>query len=82
MRAVLTEPFTETLLESPPEIQQAFGKQLINLLRNLQHPSLHAHKYPQLGPDVWQARVTQSWRFYFRIESDTYILLTIIPHPK
>jgi hypothetical protein len=31
---------------------------------------------------VWQARVTRGWRFYFKIESDEYVILSIIPHPK
>jgi hypothetical protein len=25
----------------------------------------------------WQARITRDWRFYFRIEGSTYILLTL-----
>ncbi len=32
--------------------------------------------------DIWQARVTGSWRFYFRVEGDTYVLDTIMAHPK
>jgi hypothetical protein len=51
------------------------------MLRDVRHPSLRAKKYnEQRG--IWQARVTGSWRFYFRIEGDTYILDTIIAHPK
>jgi len=26
--------------------------------------------------------VTKDWRFYFTIKGDTYIILTITPHPK
>ncbi len=43
-------------------------------------PGLHAKKYDQAR--LWQARLTASWRFYFHIEGQTYILETIIPHPK
>lgn len=32
--------------------------------------------------DVWQARINQGWRFYFRIKGDTYHIVTIIRHPK
>ena len=32
--------------------------------------------------DVWQGRVTKGWRFYFKIERDEYVILSIIPHPK
>ena len=43
--------------------------------------SLRAKKYDE-ARDIWQARVDSGWRFYFRIEGDTYILETIRPHPK
>jgi hypothetical protein len=43
------------------------------------HPSLRAKKY---DTERWQARVTRDWRFYFRIEGDSYILLDIMRHPK
>jgi hypothetical protein len=49
------------------------------LLDDIRHPSLHAKKY---DAERWQARVTRDWRFYFRIEGDTYMLLDIMPHPK
>jgi len=51
------------------------------LLQNLRHPSLHAKKYDE-AKDLWQARVTGSWRFYFRIEDDAYVLEEIKAHPK
>jgi plasmid maintenance system killer protein len=51
------------------------------LIENLQHPSLRAKKFSE-SEDLWQARVNKDWRFYFKIESDTYIIVRIIPHPK
>ena len=51
------------------------------LAANIRHPSLHAKKYDEVR-DIWQARVTLGWRFYFRIEGDAYHLIDIIPHPK
>jgi len=65
----------------PPLLQRTVDKQLALLLQNLRHPSLNAKKYDQAN-DVWQARVTRSYRFYFRIEDDVYVILTIAPHPK
>lgn len=50
-------------------------------LPNLHHPSLRAKKYSE-GEDQWQARVNRSWRFYFRIVDDRYIVTDVIPHPK
>jgi hypothetical protein len=51
------------------------------LVENLRHPSLRVKKYDE-SRDLWQARVTRSWRFYFLIQDDTYIITDIIPHPK
>ncbi len=65
----------------PPALRARFDRQLANLLRDLRHPSLHAKKYDETR-DIWQGRVTDSWRFYFRIVGDTYVILSIVPHPK
>jgi len=51
------------------------------LLKNLRHPSLRAKKYDE-GLDIWQARASGSWRFYFKIQSETYYLIDLIRHPK
>jgi len=51
------------------------------LLENIRHPSLHAKKYDE-SQDLWQARVTGAWRFYFKIEDDVYRLEEIKAHPK
>jgi hypothetical protein len=32
--------------------------------------------------DIWQARVTRDWRFYFLIDGDTYIIIGLTRHPK
>ena len=79
MRAVLTEPFVDSLIKAPPEIQKLLGKQLALLLRDFRHPSLQAKRY---DAERFQARVSQDWRFYYRREGDTYILLDLLPHPK
>lgn len=76
-----TSHFDRAYGKAPKDIQAAFNKQVVLLLKNLRHPSLHTKKYDE-GQHRWQARVTRDWRFYFRVEDDTYILLDIIPHPK
>ena len=63
------------------ERQARFDKQLAFLLSNLRHPSLRAKKYDEAN-DIWQARVDDDYRFYFQIDGETYVLLSIIPHPK
>ena len=65
----------------PLRIQKAFDKQVRLLAANLLHPFLRAKKFSE-SEDLWQARVNKDWRFYFKIESDTYIIVRIIPHPK
>lgn len=58
-----------------------FDKQLAFLLSNFRHPSLRSKKYDEAN-DIWQARVDDGYRFYFQIDGDAYLLLSIIPHPK
>jgi len=77
----LTPAATKSYVAAPAAVRKAFDKQSALLLDNLQHPSLHAKKYDKTG-DVWQARVNRSWRFYFQIIDDTYVIRDIIPHPK
>ena len=66
---------------SPERVQQAADKQLNFLLKNLKHSSLRAKKYDE-SKDVWQARITKDWRFYFQIRKDVYRIIMIIKHPK
>ena len=63
------------------EIQEVFYKQIEYLKKDIRHPSLRAKKYGGTT-DVWQARVTDTVRFYFQITGDTYLLLNIRKHPK
>ena len=65
----------------PLRVQKAFDKQILLMSQNLLHPSLRAKKFSE-SEDLWQARVTKGWRFYFKIEGDTYIIVRIVPHPK
>ncbi|MFI5365753.1 MAG: hypothetical protein ACHQ4J_09025 [Candidatus Binatia bacterium] len=52
-------------------------------LRDLRHPSLDAKKFPESGdPDLWQARITKGWRFYFKINGDQYVMVSANEHPK
>ncbi len=64
----------------PVNIRKAFAKQLRFLLANVRHPSLQTKKYSD-NADVWQGRVTLGWRFYFKIEGEEYVILSITPHP-
>jgi len=81
MRLEFSPHFARSYRKAPAEIQRAFDKQSLLLLHDLRHPSLHAKKYDE-GSDLWQARVTRDWRFYFKIAGDTYRLEEIQRHPK
>jgi mRNA-degrading endonuclease RelE of RelBE toxin-antitoxin system len=81
MRLRYTRNALATLNDLPFPIRKAFYKQAAFLVANLHHPSLQAKKYNE-ADDKWQARVNRSWRFYFTIQGDTYIISDIIPHPK
>jgi mRNA interferase RelE/StbE len=81
MTASFTLRFQKQYQKLSAQRQAKFDKQLVFLLSNLRHPSLRAKKYDEKN-DIWQARVDDDYRFYFQIGGGTYILLSIIPHPK
>ncbi|MBI1956304.1 MAG: hypothetical protein HYS38_07910 [Acidobacteria bacterium] len=81
MRIDYTKKALETLKNLSLPVRKAFYKQAGLLMENLHHPSLRAKKFSETE-DIWQARVNKDWRFYFKIESDTYIIMRIIPHRK
>ena len=81
MNIVLSDRVIEALKDVTPAVRKAFYKQLAFLEHNLHHPSLRAKKYDE-SQDLWQARVTKGWRFFFTIEDDTYIIVRVVPHPK
>lgn len=81
MKLHCSQKFLEMLADAPPRVQEAFYKQARFLEYSLRHPSLRAKKYDERG-DVWQARVTGNWRFYFTIEADECRLHVIKKHPK
>jgi mRNA interferase RelE/StbE len=76
-----TDRFAKQLYEAPARVRKDFKKQLGFLLRDPRHKSLRAKKIDETR-GIFQARVNQDWRFYYLVDGDTYILLSIIPHPK
>lgn len=81
MKLRFTQKADRHYADLPVPIRKALRKQLGFLLLNLGHPSLHAKKYSE-SLDIWQGRVTRGWRFYFKIENDEYVVLSILPHAK
>jgi len=80
MKVEMTDHFIQSFLDLPQPIQKAFGKQLGFLLKDIRHPSLRA-KIVDSEKRVWQARVTQAYRFYFTAEEDLITFHDIISHP-
>lgn len=81
MKLRFTERLSKSYAAAPTAIQKAFDKQCAFLMENLLHLSLRAKKYDE-ARDVWQARVTRDWRFYFTIEGNEYVVLGLTRHPK
>jgi mRNA-degrading endonuclease RelE of RelBE toxin-antitoxin system len=81
MRVIRTKRFDQAYAKLPAEIQRQAVEQLLRLEVDPQHPSLHTHKRRGEG-DVWQARVTRSYRLFFRMEGDTITLIDVGPHEK
>jgi mRNA-degrading endonuclease RelE of RelBE toxin-antitoxin system len=65
----------------PEPLRAQVDKQIQFLMENIRHPSLRAKKYDE-AREIWQARIDRRYRFYFQVQSDTYVLLAVIPHPK
>lgn len=76
MRYSLTKKAEKQLLDVPAAIRRAFGKQVNLLVSNFRHPSLDAKRYKETN----QARVNLSWRFYFDIEGDCYVITRVCKH--
>lgn len=79
MHIVRSDTFKLRFKKAPQDIQRRTEEALRLLLADLQHPSLRA-KIIDEPRRIWQARVSHSWRFYSRIEDDTYKLLTLQKH--
>ncbi len=81
MKIYVTPKAKRDYEDLPVRLQRAVDKQLDFLLNNMRHPSLRAKKYDESN-DIWQGRVNEDYRFYFRIVGEEYRILRIIPHPK
>lgn len=81
MKVARTPHFLRNFSDLPTVVQKKFYKQLAYLLTDIRHPSLRAKKYDE-NAGIWQARVDNDFRFYFQIVDDTYLILSIIKHPK
>ncbi len=81
MRIQLSDTAIRQYLKLTPSLKNKTDKQFQYLLLDIRHPSLHAKKY-RGQDDLWQARIDKDWRFYFIVVEPTYIIVSVIKHPR
>lgn len=80
MQIRFTDRFTEDYENLPSELQERADKALMLFEANPKHRSLRVRKMAGYR-NVWEARVTQSYRFTFSIDKKgVYILRRVGPH--
>jgi mRNA-degrading endonuclease RelE of RelBE toxin-antitoxin system len=79
MKLLFTKTFVRDYQKLPQDIQELTDKQLALLLSNPKHPSLHLKKMKD-PRDIWECRVTMSYRFTFQITENAYLLRKVGTH--
>ena len=79
MKLSFTKTFIRDYRKLPQQLQKTTDKQLGLLLSDPKHPSLRVKKM-QDPRDIWEGRITESYRFTFQIQGDTYILRKVGTH--
>ncbi len=74
-----TVQFKKCYKKLPQHIQETTLKQLGLLLSNPDHPSLNIKKMND-PRNIWEGRITKSYRFTFQIEDDVYTLRKVGTH--
>ena len=76
---VFTDTFKANYKKLPAALQNRFDKKLLLFLENPRHPSLNVHRYKS-QEDVWEAYVTDNYRFTFSITNESIIFRNIGSH--
>jgi mRNA-degrading endonuclease RelE of RelBE toxin-antitoxin system len=79
MKLLFTRTFVKNYRKLPKRIQSATDKQLEYLLSEPEQPSLHIKKMKD-PREIWEGRVTESYRFTFQIQQDIYVLRKVGSH--
>jgi mRNA-degrading endonuclease RelE of RelBE toxin-antitoxin system len=79
MKLSFTKTFIRDYHNLPQSLQETVDKQLELLLSNQRHPSLNIKKMND-PRNIWEGRVTASYRFTFQIEGDIYIMRRVGTH--
>jgi mRNA-degrading endonuclease RelE of RelBE toxin-antitoxin system len=79
MEFFYTAKFKKQYKKLPQQIKKTAKKQLSYLLSNPEHPSLNIKKM-QDPREIWEGRISRSYRFTFQKTEDNYILRAIGTH--
>jgi len=79
MRFERTERFKQDFKSLPETIQRRTETQLARFVENPRHPSLRIKKMGGFQ-DIWEGRITQTYRFTFQIREGTCTLRRIGTH--
>jgi mRNA interferase RelE/StbE len=79
MKIQTTKPFDEDYNALSEEIKERADKQFVLLMENPHHPSLGLKKIKGHS-NIWEGRVTKSYRFTFQILGEIYLLRRIGTH--
>lgn len=79
MRIVYTETFKKDFVNLPKEIQKIAEKKIKIFGDNSHHPSLRIKKMEGVK-NIWEGRITDSYRFTFTMDNDLCILRRIGTH--
>ena len=79
MKLSFTKTFIRGYRKLSGGIKEITDKQLGLLLSNPRHPSLGIKKMND-PRNIWEGRITESYRFTFQIEGDIYILRKVGTH--
>ena len=85
MRLVRTERFKREFRKLPEHIRKQAIRKLKLLVMNPRHPSLRVKKIRgevRGYRDVFEGSITKDYRFLFRVEEGSYILLTCGTHDE
>ena len=74
-----TKKFKKGYKKLPDQIKEITKKQLGLLYSNPRHPSLNIKKMRDIR-NIWEGRITESYRFTFQIKQDICILRNIGHH--
>lgn len=79
MKIFYTRAFRKDFQNLPKRIQELAEEKLKLFEANPRHPSLQIKKMQGLY-NIWEGRITNSYRFTFQMENDIYCLRRIGTH--